>query len=115
MQPMTVGEFIGLIITVLGGVAWLTRLEMRVNRGAERDEELDVKIDKVAHENDQAVLAQDNRLNKVQDATNATLVQIYSELKAVSQSVNDKFTVTSNSVAKLEGIMLGREVHEKKP
>lgn len=100
-MELSVAEITTLVCMFVGVIAAYARLDYN-NRQNSKD------LAAHAEAFNEALKMSDNRMNKIQDTTDATLKGIFVELRAVSQSVNDKFTSTSNAVAKLEGILLER-------
>ena len=102
MEPVTMGEFLGIgitaILTLVACVAWLIRLEAGMKRNAEKVADVESALE-----------AGDNRMNTIEDKIGDTLQHIHVEMRKIADSVNDKFTSTSNAVAELKGILRGRE------
>lgn len=110
MGTITMGEMLGVAITALltlvACVAWLIRLESGMKQ-CQKD---------IIEKNEafsEALKEGDNRMNKIEDKIGDTLRNIHVEIRHIADSVNDKFTSTSNAVAELKGILRGREDNVK--
>ena len=94
MNQMSISELATAIGAIAGPliamVAWLFRLEGRVNRNTER-----------ISDNEKTLESGDNRMNTIDGKIGDTLSLMYRELQLITKQFND----TSNQVSKLEGML----------